>query len=185
MKPRTRNMVRLLVAAALIAAWVVYWRWASARSYKGPPVPKVACDQNLRRIGMELRLWASVEQDRFPWQVSTNAGGTLEFCATDSNGVDRNVALHLRVLAEELQTPRLLVCPQDKSRVPAKGFAALQSENITYQLRTGTNVSPASPRAIMLVCPIDGNTLYCDGTLAGEETNSGVTIDPDGRMRLR
>jgi hypothetical protein len=62
-----------------------------------------------------------------------------------------------------LNTPRILVCPKDKGRKPAKEFASLLPANVTYRVRSGTNVSDTHPREILVVCPVDGNTVYCDG----------------------
>ena len=103
--------------------------------------------------------------DKFPFNVSTNAGGTLEFCAKGSDGFDRNAARHFQVMSNELGTPKILVCPQDKARKPSADFANFQAGNVTYQLRSGTNLSEATPREVLIMCPVDGNILYCDGTV--------------------
>ena len=106
----------------------------------------------------------------------------MEFCAKGSDGFDRNAARHFQVMSNELNTPKLLVCPQDTAAKPAGDFPQLQAENVTYKLRTGTNISAAHPKEILLVCSIDGNTLYCDGTVAGHETADDKK--PDGRMHI-
>jgi hypothetical protein len=59
--------------------------------------------------------------------------------------------------------PLLLACPQDGSKRAASNWVNLGSENVTYRLRSGTNVSDTNPHEILAVCPIDGNILYCDG----------------------
>lgn len=89
----------------------------------------------------------------------------MEFCAVGGDGFDRNAARHFQVMSNELSTPKLLICPQDKARKPAADFVNLQAGNVTYQLRSGTNISEANPREVLVVCPVDGNILYCDGTV--------------------
>jgi hypothetical protein len=44
-------------------------------------------------------------------------------------------------------------------------FGRLTAANVTYRLRSGTNIGDTHPREILAVCPVDGNTLYCDGTV--------------------
>ena len=67
-------------------------------------------------------------------------GGTKEFYAPASNGVDLNAALHFQVMSNELITPLLLICPHEKSRTPAESFESLKPDNITYQLHTQAQV---------------------------------------------
>ncbi|MCL4786304.1 MAG: hypothetical protein KJ070_05835 [Verrucomicrobia bacterium] len=113
----------------------------------------------------EFRQWALDYGDRFPFNLSTNEGGTLEVCAPDKDGFDASAAWHFQVLSNELNTPVILVCPKDKTRKPAKDFASLLPASVTYRVRSGTNVSDAHPKEILVVCPVDGNTLYCDGSV--------------------
>lgn len=125
----------------------------------------ISCDNNLKQIGLAFRTWALDNGGQFPFNVSTNAGGTMEFCATGSDGFDRNAARHFEVMSNELSTPRILVCPKDWSREPAAGFPSLQASNVTYRLRSGTNLNETNPTAVLVLCPFDGNTLHCDGSV--------------------
>jgi hypothetical protein len=63
------------------------------------------CAGNLRRICVAFRMWSMDHGDHYPFNVSTNAGGSLELCRRDKDGFDQNAALHLRVLVNELGTP--------------------------------------------------------------------------------
>jgi hypothetical protein len=128
---------------------------------------KITCVNNLKQIGLAIRIWAGDHGDKFPFNTSTNAGGTLELCERDKDGFDRNAYRHFQVLAgdEGLRVPSLLICPQDESKKVATDWASLRPENVTYRLRSGTNVSEANPHEILAVCPIDGNILYCDGSV--------------------
>ena len=81
---------------------------------------------------------------------------------------------------------RLLICPGDKSTKPATDWESLNSSNVSYQLRTGTQVNKKNPREVLVRCPIDGNTLYCDGQVkhGGDgSSNSVPNLDsPGGRQ---
>jgi hypothetical protein len=132
---------------------------------------RVGCVNNLKQIGLSFRTWAIDNGDQFPFNVSTNAGGTMEFCAPDSNGFDTNAALHFQVMSNELSTPRILVCPKDPSREPAPGFASLRASNVSYLVHSGTNLNESNPTAVLAFCPFDGNTLHCDGSVTEENTD--------------
>jgi hypothetical protein len=101
--------------------------------------------------------------DQFPFNVSTNEGGTREFCARDSDGFDRNAWRHFQVVSNELSSPAFLVCPRDREHKPARDFQSLGPENATYRLRTGTNLTEANTKDVLVVCPLDGIEVYCDG----------------------
>jgi hypothetical protein len=142
------------------------WRIWLARLRAESPATRITCVNNLKQIGLTFRLWAIDHHDQFPFNVGTNAGGTREFCVVGNDGFDRSAALHFQVMSNELNTPRLLVCPEDRSKKAATNFACLEARNVTYRIRSGANLNEAAtPREALIVCPVDGNILYCDGTV--------------------
>jgi hypothetical protein len=132
-----------------------------------PRAQRITCVNNLKQIGLATRTWAIDHDGPFPFKVSTNAGGTMEFCATGGDGFDSNAALHFQVMSNELSTPLILVCPQDRSRKPAARFSSLQASNVTYRLRSGTNINESVPAEMLASCPVHGNILLCDGSVVG------------------
>jgi hypothetical protein len=130
---------------------------------------RLGCTNNLKQIGLAFRTWAIDNDGQFPFNVSTNAGGTMEYCARGADGFDTNAALHFQVMSNELSTPRILVCPKDSSRRHAAGFPSLQASNVTYLMRSGTNLNEGNPTAVLVVCPFDGNTLHCDASVTARE----------------
>jgi hypothetical protein len=123
------------------------------------------CENNLKLIGLAFRTWALDHDDQFPFNVSTKAGGSKEHCALGSDGFDQNAALHFKVLSKELLDSKFLVCPADSAKQPAIDFSTLEALNVSYQLRSGSNISDGKPDEILAVCPIHKHALRCDGSV--------------------
>jgi hypothetical protein len=128
----------------------------------------VSCANKMKQIGLSFRTWAIDHDDNFPFNVSTNKGGTLELCAPGNDGFDRNAALHFRVMSNEFSTPKILVCPADRKRQPAQAFLNLQPAHVSYKLRTGSDINETHPDQVLAICPIHNNVLRCDGSVQRE-----------------
>jgi hypothetical protein len=128
----------------------------------------INCANNMKQIGLAFRTWAIDHDDNFPFNVSTNKGGTLELCVLGSDGFDRNAALHFQVMSNELSTPKILVCPADGKRQPALDFLGLQPAYVSYKLRTGSDINETHPDQILAICPIHNNVLRSDGSVQRE-----------------
>jgi hypothetical protein len=125
-------------------------------------VQQVTCVNNLKQIGLGFRIWSGDHRDKNPFEVSTNAGGVMEL-VTAKDELRQNGYLIFQCMSNELTVPLLAVCPQDKSKAPAKDWASLTESNVSYIFSTTSNV--------LVVCPIDGNILYTDGSVL--EKSSG------------
>src|SRR4051812_8284753 len=99
---------------------------------------RAQCIGNLKQHGVAFHMFAHDHQGRFPMQVSTNDGGSLEFMrlATNFGGEIYFSFRHFQAMARELDTPKILVCPTD-TRLPAEDFFSLKNDNISYFI-TGT-----------------------------------------------
>jgi len=124
---------------------------------------RISCINNLKEVGLAFRQWSLDHDDQYPFNVPAAKGGTLEFCQTGADGFDANAFRHFQVMSTELPDPKVLVCPGDTSKKPAADWKGLGSSNVSYLLRSGTQLSDRNPDEVLARCPIDGNTLYCDG----------------------
>ena len=159
---KTAWKIAILGIGLIALLYYLFWPLTRVKDSKGSGPH---CITNLKMLGIAVRVWEGDHHEQYPWNVSTNQGGTRELCAADKDGFDTNAALHFQVLSNELGNPFVLVCPQDRSKKPEKNFQSLRSTSISYRLRTGTNITETNAGEILAVCPIDGNTLYCDGSV--------------------
>ena len=118
---------------------------------------------HLLQIGVAFRLWEGNHNGQYPWNVSVTNGGVKELCQTGTDGFEKNPAAVFMVMSNELSTTRILVCANDPDKQLAPDFQHLTANNISYELRTGPDVSNTNPQAILAIDPINGIVLRCDG----------------------
>jgi hypothetical protein len=129
------DLIICLAAVGMLAVWLPLL----ARSK--PRVCRIGCVSNLKQIGLGFRMWSNDHEDQFPWRLSTNEGGTLEYAES------RDTFRHFVAASNELNSPRILNCPQDHTRSRTNLFDFLSNENISYFVEIKTN----------------GNQLYLSG----------------------
>jgi len=153
---------------------------------------RISCVNNLKQIGIASRIYATDNQDRFPWNVPQAEGGTAEVAKPKSDTTalldadgkpifDANAWLHFQALSNELSNPKVLRCPTDGSRTLANTFASkkprgaigsniipFDENSVSYWLRTDPEVDEQRPNEVMVVCPHhDGqfNVLLTDSSV--------------------
>lgn len=80
---------------------------------------QINCVNNLKNVGLSLRIFATDHGERWPWQVPDREGGSMSFPP-----VREGPWRHFVTLSNELSTPGLLWCPMDRERQPAGTFWA-------------------------------------------------------------
>ena len=119
---RALTLVDLLVAIAVVAVLALLLLPALARAK--PRAKRITCVNSLKQVGLAFRLWVG-NGDRYQMRESVTNGGTMEWVASGE------VWPHFQVMSNELNTPKLLVCPAD-TRQPAPSWASLSNSNISY-----------------------------------------------------
>ena len=112
---------------------------------------RIQCVGNLREIGLATHLFANDHGGKFPTQVSTKDGGSLEFVTAGYQIFSPQHFYfsyrHFLPLADSLATPKLLACPADLERWPATNFTRFDNWNLSYAI--GLVVDPINPMAVL------------------------------------
>jgi hypothetical protein len=160
------------VAAVAVGAAMVLPALAKAKER----AQSITCINNMKQIGLAFRIWEGDNNDQFPFNVSTEKGGTQQLSERNENGFDRMSYAHFQVMSNELNTPKILVCPSDSSKHAALDFANLQPENVSYLVRSGKEVNDANPEAVLTYCPIHHHVGHADGSVEAGKKEEPVSF---------
>jgi prepilin-type processing-associated H-X9-DG protein len=147
MKPRfskKRNhaltLVEVLVIVFVLACLVAISLPRLAAAKRNSPGPW--CINNLKQISLAARIWASDNDDKYPFEISVTIGGTMEL----NHG--RNAWMNFLVMSNELSTPKVLICPQDAKHLPAaSNFSAQLAGHVSYFV--GLDAKERHPQLIL------------------------------------
>ncbi len=148
-KPRRHafTMVELLVVIAIIAilASLLLPVLTKARA----KAVRIQCVADLKQIGIGFHVFLHDHDSKLPMEVSTNYGGTLEFIRASYfvPGQFYFQYRHFQALSNDLQNPKILVCPADRARLVASDFQDFNNLNISYFV--GANADYGQPNSIL------------------------------------
>lgn len=156
------TLVELLVVIAIISLLAALLMPALEGSKQR--AKRIVCESQLRQIGIGFQTFAHDHNSKFPMEVSTNDGGSMEFVQNSylMNGLFYFGYRNFQPLAGVLQNPNILVCPADIDRSPAMNFNALQNTNVSYFV--GVNADYNQPMSILAG---DGNLATSTSLLQG------------------
>jgi hypothetical protein len=124
------------------------------------------CKNRMRFLRDGLRMWAVDHGGQFPFNVSTQKGGTKELCRVDEEGFELDPSVHLKVLQPYVESGEWLaypadwmVCPVDRLKTASSNLNWLTRENVSYQLRSGSEMNITNTGVSLLHCPIHGHSV--------------------------
>jgi prepilin-type N-terminal cleavage/methylation domain-containing protein len=134
---RAFTLVELLVVITVVSIMAALLLPALAVAQR--KAGRANCLSNLKQIGVGFRLFGNDNSDKFPWAVSVVGGGSFN----SSDWTD-----HYRVCSNEMNTPKILVCPADKERTVAKRWDLLDgARNISFFV--GLDADERRPETIL------------------------------------
>jgi len=175
MHPRTSTagftLMELLVVIAIVGVLAGLITPSLRRGMQS--ARRVECLNNQRQIGLAFQQFADLHNNRYPMRMPE----FLEGGATESNRVAFLVLSDsaFRIAAEELESPRILVCPADAGRSPAESLSGLGTAEISYVVSTN-----ARPGDAQMIVATDRNVTAAAGD--GGASGQANRIDYDGRI---
>ncbi len=100
---------------------------------------RIKCVNNLKNVGLACRIYAADNADLFPWETKDSFGIIRPQLTND-------VAFYFRSLSNELNTPKIVICPND-NRTEATNWISFGPKNISYFL--SLNASELFPQSIL------------------------------------
>ena len=130
-------LVSIVVVAVAAGVFIPYFSRPNVR------ICRVTCTSKLMQVGLGMRIWSNDHDDKFPWRVSTNQGGTMEFANT------AEVFGHYLALSNELSSPKVLKCGLDEKRSYASSWDPITDDAWHISYFVGLDADEAKPLSIL------------------------------------
>jgi prepilin-type processing-associated H-X9-DG protein len=112
-------LAALMIIALLTLPLIYQWR--------PPKTPRLDCMNNLKEIGLAFTMWAGDNDHKYPMKISVTKDGAME---PVTNGIIFPV---FQVMSNELNIPKVVICPADAQRSPATNFTTgFGNSNISF-----------------------------------------------------
>jgi len=116
------------------------------------------CVNNMKQLGLAVRVWALDNSNMTPEQ--------------------------LIFMTNEMGSPKILVCPADTGRQPAKDWSLWTPSNCSYEYLAPGASDGKEPMRVLFRCPIHGNIGLCDGSvqMSVGKRHPETLVERDGKI---
>jgi len=144
------TLIEVMIVVAVLA--VLLALLLPAMRSQGGQAQRINCVNNLKQIALSHRQWALDNNDRYPMKVSNTNGGAME-------SVEQGIVWPVyQVMSNELNTPKILVCPEDLTRTSALSFGQNPDcTNLSYFV--GADADETEPHKML----VGDSNLEADG----------------------
>ncbi|MDR3460234.1 MAG: hypothetical protein P4N60_22630 [Verrucomicrobiae bacterium] len=103
---------------------------------------RTSCVNNLKQLGLAVKVWSGDNNDRFPMEVSVTNGGVMEWMNTP------DAWKTFQVISNEASTPKIYYCPEDfKCGRSATNFTDDLKARVSYFI--GVNAKDTNPTMLL------------------------------------
>jgi competence protein ComGC len=124
-KSRAMTLPEALVVI-FVVAFLVLMLLPALMSHHGHGGQRINCVNNLKQVGLAYRIWEGDNQDKYPMEQSVTNGGSMELLS------ELGAWKTYQVMSNELSTPKVLYCPEDRTRIYATNFGDDLKNKISY-----------------------------------------------------
>jgi hypothetical protein len=118
----------------------------------------IQCVSNMKQIGLAARMWANDHKEVMPPDFLT--------------------------MQNELNTPKILICPSDTTRTKVISWNEFSPANASYEFLVPNVSEREPPQTIMTRCPIHGHVGLLDGSVHQNGFGTKRIVQRNGRSLL-
>jgi hypothetical protein len=118
---------------------------------------QIACVNNMKQLGLAAKMWATDNKDMYPQNFLT--------------------------MSNELNNPRVLICPADAAHPAAATWSSFTSANCSYEF-LAAGATDTEPNRVVFRCPIHGSVTLGDGSVQVgiAKTHPDWLVERDGKF---